>query len=179
MDKKSRTRRELVRVCISAMLLSMSVVIGYASKSIFASVDGLFRISLDSLPIIIAGILLGPLWGGAIGAASDLVTYFITPQAFAPIPLVTVGYAMLGIVSGILARYVLKKEGNMRLVLSTVGAHLIGSTVFKVIGLYSIYGALVFIRIPIYILVAAVESLIICLLFKSRAFKKVCEEFKL
>ena len=48
-----------------------------------------------------------------------------------------------------------------------------------IIGLYSIYGALVFIRIPIYILVAAVESLIICLLFKSRAFKKVCEEFKL
>lgn len=174
-----KAKKELRKLCLCAMFLAMSIVIGYLCKSIFSSVDGLFRISFDTLPVIIVAILFGPVWGGVVGACSDLLTYLITPQAFAPIPLVTVGYAMIGIVAGVVARFVVKKTGNLQIILAGGLGHLVGSMIFKVIGLFSIYGWLVLIRIPIYLVVGAIEVLIICLLFKNKAFRRVVQEFEI
>lgn len=172
-----KAKKELRKLCLCAMFLAMSIAIGYLCKSIFASMDGLFRISFDTLPIIIVGILFGPVWGGVVGACSDLLTYIITPQSFAPIPLVTVGYAMIGIVAGIVARYLVKKTGNLQIILAGGLGHLVGSMIFKVIGLYSIYGWAVLVRIPIYLVVGSVEVLIICLLFKNKVFRRAVQEF--
>ena len=170
-------KKELRKLCLCAMLLAMSIAIGYLCKSIFASVNGLFRISFDTLPVIIVGILFGPVWGGVVGACSDLLTYIITPQSFAPIPLVTVGYAMIGIVAGIVAKFIVKKTGNLQIILAGGLGHLVGSMICKVIGLYSIYGWAVLIRIPIYLVVGSVEVLLICLLFKNKAFRRTVQEF--
>ena len=175
--KMNKAKKELRKLCLCAMLLAMSIAIGYLCKSIFASVDGLFRISFDTLPVIIVAVLFGPVWGGVIGACSDLLTYVITPQAFAPIPLVTVGYAMIGVVAGIVAKYVVKKTGNLQIILAGGLGHLVGSMICKVIGLYSIYGWLVLVRIPIYLIVGAIEIFLICLLFKNKTFRRSVQEF--
>ena len=175
--KMNKAKKELRKLCLCAMLLAMSIAIGYLCKSIFASVNGLFRISFDTLPVIVVGILFGPVWGGVVGACSDLLTFIITPQTFAPIPLVTVGYAMIGVVAGIVAKYVVKKTGNLQIILAGGLGHLVGSMIFKVIGLYSIYGWLVLVRIPIYLIVGEIEIFLICLLFKNKTFRRSVQEF--
>ena len=177
MNKMSKTKKELLRLCLAAMFLAMSVVIGYLCKTLFNSFQSLFRVSFDTLPIILTGILLGPVWGGAVGLCSDLLTYFITPQPLPPIPMVTVGYAMVGIVSGIMAKYVIKKQNNAMVILSAGAAHLVGSMICKIIGLFAVYGWLVLVRIPIYLIVAAVEILLICFIINNKIFKKMLQEF--
>ena len=89
---------------ISAMLTAMSVVIGMVCKTFMNYGNGMFRITFENLPIIMAGILFGPIIGGFVGAAADLVSYFLSPQAFPPNFIVTAGAITLGVLSGVFSK---------------------------------------------------------------------------
>ena len=102
--------RSLKALVMAAMLTSMSVVIGIFCKSMLNFGAGLFRITFENLPIILAGIMFGPLVGGAVGAATDIISYFLSGQAYPINLIVTVGAASVGVVSGLLAKYVFRKK---------------------------------------------------------------------
>lgn len=178
MNTRNKAKRELKRLCLAAMFIAMSVVIGYFCKTALNFGNGLMRITFENLPIIMAGILLGPIWGGAVGLLSDLLSYFMSGQTFAPIILVTIGATLVGVVSGVMAKYVFRKAGTLQVIASGGAAHLIGSMIVKPIGLFYIYGWAVLIRIPIYLVIAPLEIFVICLLFKNKTFKKLTEEFR-
>ena len=95
---------------IAAMLTAMSGVIGIFCKSFLNFGVGLFRVTFENLPILLAGIMFGPAVGGVVGAASDIVSYLMTPQAYPINLIVTVGATMMGVISGLLSHYVFKKE---------------------------------------------------------------------
>jgi len=166
------------RLTLAAMLIAMSVVIGIFCKTVLNFANGLLRITFENLPIILGGMLLGPVYAGVMGLCSDLLSYLFSSQAFAPIPLVTLGAVLVGVVSGITSRYVVRKQGFARIALSVGAAHLIGSVIVKSIGVYSIYGWAVLVRIPIYALIAGVEMLLIHLLYKNSGFRKMVERFE-
>ena len=73
---------------ILTRILSLRIAIG--------GVEGV-RIGLGKLPIILGGILFGPLIGGLIGAFSDLLGYFIIPMG-PYLPQITLTYALSGII---------------------------------------------------------------------------------
>ena len=152
------------------MMTSLSVIIGIFCKTYLNFAMGLVRITFENLPILITGIVYGPIVGGIVGAASDLVSYLFSAQAYPPNFIVTLGAALVGVVSGTVARFIIRKRGTMQIVVSGASAHLIGSVIVKTIGLYSIYGTLVFWRIPIYTVIASVEISVICLLLKRKSF---------
>ena len=168
-------RAALRRLTLAAMLIAMSVVIGIFCKSVLNFANGMARITFENLPIILGGILLGPVYGGAIGLASDLLSYLLSGQAYAPIPLVTLGAVLVGVCAGLVSRFVVKEHGSKQTILAGAAAHLVGSMIVKPIGLFSIYGWAVLLRIPIYLAIAPIEILLICLLFKNRGFKKIAE----
>ncbi|MBQ2794104.1 MAG: folate family ECF transporter S component [Clostridia bacterium] len=172
----TRGIKGLKQLTLAAMLTAMSVVIGYFCKTALNFGDGLVRITFENLPIIIAGITLGPIWGGAVGLASDLLSYVLSGQAYAPIILVTVGATLVGVVSGAVAKLAVKERGSLQIIAAGGLAHLIGSMIVKPIGLFSIYGWAVLIRIPVYLVIAPLEIFLICLLFKNKTFRRVTEE---
>jgi hypothetical protein len=61
----------------------------------------------------------------------------------------------------------------LRIILSVVIAHLIGSVIIKSVGLFVYYGWLVLWRIPTYALISTLESLLLCYLYKSPALSKI------
>ena len=174
----NKGHKMLKRLTLAAMLIAMSVVIGIFCKSVLNFAGGLMRITFENLPIILGGIILGPIWAGAIGLVSDLSSYFLSPQAFAPMPIVTLGAVLIGVVSGIVSRYIIRRRGSLRIILTVSAAHLIGSMAVKTVGLFTIYGWAVLVRIPIYILITAVEALLICLLYKNSGFRRMAEELE-
>ena len=171
---KINYKNELRRLTLAAMLAAMSVVIGIFCKS-FLDFGGVFRITFENLPIIISGILFGPIFGGAVGAASDLISYLLSPQTFPPNLVVTLGAAMVGVVSGLVSRFLVKRRGNVQFILSGALAHIVGSMIIKPIGLFAYYEWLVLWRIPIYLAIAPVEILLICLLFKNKSFRRLTD----
>ena len=76
---------DLKSLTLAAMLTAMSVVIGIFCKNFLNFGGGLFRITFENLPIILSGILFGPAVGGAVGIASDLVSYLLSSQIYPPI----------------------------------------------------------------------------------------------
>lgn len=71
---------------ICGLLIGFSVVLGrFASFRIsFAGVENI-RFGLGTLPIVLAGILFGPLWGALVGIFADIIGFFASPMgAFMP-----------------------------------------------------------------------------------------------
>ncbi len=170
-----RGRLSVKSLAISAMLMAMSVVIGIFCKTVLNFADGLFRVTFENLPIILSGVIYGPAVGALVGAGSDLISYLLSAQAYPPNLIVTLGATMVGAVSGIVSKYVVKKSGNMQLILSGAMAHIVGSMIIKPIGLFQFYSWLVLWRIPLYLVIMPVEVLILCLLYKNGAVRKLLE----
>jgi ECF transporter S component (folate family) len=157
----------------AAMLAAVSVVIGIFCKNFLNFGNGLFRITFENFPIILSGYAFGPVVGACVGAVSDIVSYMLSTQSFAVSPIVTLGAAAVGAVSGIVSRYVIKREGAFRVIASVVTAHLVGSVIIKSAGLFVYYEWLVLWRIPTYIIISSLEAWLLCYLCKSPVFAKI------
>lgn len=171
--QKSKVFKSVRYLTLAAMLTAISVVIGIICKNFLNFSGGLFRITFENLPIILSGILMGPAVGGLVGAASDLVSYMLSSQIYPPNLIVTAGAMTVGIVSGLMAKYAVRERGNKQVILSAGMAHIVGSMIIKPIGLYQFYGILVLWRIPLYLVIAPIEILILCFIFKRQSFKKL------
>lgn len=171
-SKKMALFGSIRALTISAMLTAISVVIGIFCKTALNFDGGLFRITFENLPIILSGILYGPIVGGVVGACSDLVSYLLSSQAYPPNLIVTLGATLVGVLSGISSKLIIRKKGTLQIVVSGALAHIVGSMIVKPIGLYQFYGALVLLRIPLYMLIAPAEILLLCTLLKRKSFAK-------
>ena len=175
-DRRSAAKAALKRLTLGAMLAAMSVVIGMFCKSFLNFGGGLWRVTFENLPIILAGIFLGPLTGGMVGVVSDLTSYLLSPQIYPPNLIVTFGACMVGITSGLMAKYAVRQRGAKQIVLSAAVAHVIGSMIIKPIGLFQFYQWAVLVRIPLYLVIAPLEILLLCLLWRQKSFRKLFEK---
>ena len=168
-------RKSIHVLTLAAMLTAMSVVIGIFCKTFLNFSGGLVRITFENLPIILSGILFGPVIGAVVGVATDLISYLLSPQIYPPNLIVTLGAAVIGFLSGIVARVIIRKRGYLQISVATVSAHIVGSMIIKTIGLFQFFQWAVLWRIPLYIVIAAAELMVLCLLYKNATFRKLIE----
>lgn len=174
--KKEQGLRNIRVLTTAAMLGALSVVIGIFCKNFLNFGNGLFRVTFENFPIILSGVLFGPAVGAAVGIVSDMVSYFLSTQSFAISPIVTLGAACVGCTSGIVSHYIVKKKGYLKIIASTISAHLVGSIIVKTFGIYAYYdlsyGMMMLYRLPTYAIITALESFFLCLIFRHKAFEK-------
>lgn len=93
------TTRQLVYISI---LICLDIVLTRVA-SIRISIGGVegIRLGFGALPIILAGVLFGPLAGGVVGALGDLLGYFINPIG-AYMPHFTFTAAMTGVLPALI-----------------------------------------------------------------------------
>lgn len=175
-NRRSAAKAALKRLVLGAMLAAISVVIGMFCKSFLNFGGGLWRVTFENLPIILAGIFLGPLTGSMVGVVSDLTSYLLSPQIYPPNLVVTFGAFAVGVTAGLMARFVVRERGTKQIVLSAAVAHIIGSMIIKPIGLFQFYGWAVLVRIPLYLVIAPLEILLLCLLWRQKSFRKLFEK---
>lgn len=169
-------RKQINTLTLSAMLTAMSVLIGIFCKNFMNFGGGLFRVTFENLPIILSGLLFGPAVGGIVGVATDLVSYFLSSQIYPPNLIVTFGAMSIGLISGFIAKFVIKKRGYAQIIVSASCAHLAGSVIIKSIGLFTFYGWAIMWRIPLYFVVAPIEIMLLCMLYKNKSFRKLIDE---
>ncbi len=90
---------------VKAALLAAISIILTRIFSIMIPLGGLpaLRVGFGGLPLMLSGILLGPLFGGATGFVADVVGYLMNPQG-AYFPGFTLSSSLMGIVPGLLFR---------------------------------------------------------------------------
>ena len=167
-------------LCFAAILAAMSIILGK-----FLQIPNPFqefiRISFENLPIILGGIALGPVAGAVIGTVADLIG--CVAYGYSINPIITVGAATIGAISGLVSNYIIKQPLSLKIILSAAPAHLVGSVLIKSFGLASWYlakyelGMMEFIlwRLLNYTLVAIAECVILYILLRNRAFSKQME----
>lgn len=171
----------LRRLCFAAILAAMSLVLGKFLQ-IPHPFQEFIRISFENLPVLLAGLSMGPVVGALVGAVADLLGCVLYGYSINPI--VTLGAASVGLVSGFLARYVVKKSLLAKVTVSVSLAHLVGSVFIKSAGLAAWYlakyelGYLEFLgwRFLNYLIVGTAECLLLYLLLHNRAFAKQIKE---
>lgn len=95
--KKSNT----LKIGVAAQLIALGVII--SSLSFIIPISGIpaIRIDLIIIPVILAGIMLGKLYGIIVGTLVDIIAYFILFQGYGPFnPGFTINLAMTGFIAG-------------------------------------------------------------------------------
>lgn len=102
---RENTNRHLTILACSALLIALDIIL-----TRFLAINTQFlRISLGMIPVAVAGMAFGPLWGGLVGAIGDILGMLIFPSG-AYFPGFTVTAALTGIVY---ALFVYKKEAKV------------------------------------------------------------------
>ena len=158
------------RVTALAMMTAMSVVLGIVCKNLF-TFGIYYRFTLENLGVIMAGIFVGPVAGAAVGVASDVISCLLSTNP-AVNPILTVGAASVGLVSGLVFRASspLGKKGA-RYAISAAAAHIIGQVIVKSVGKIIMYGMPwfgVFIGAGFSAVAAAIEVTVIVMLSKNK-----------
>ena len=168
MQKKNS--RYLRIAVFSSFLAAMSIVFG---KYRAINLGEVIRISFENTPIIFAGIAFGPIVGAVVGIVADLVGCLLVGYAINPV--ITIGAAAIGAVSGVFCFFVRKREGVSRYILIICAiflSHIIGSVLIKTIGLAAFYAmpyhVLLLWRALNYLIVGALETLILVPLLSNR-----------
>ena len=171
----SKQLRATKVITTAAMMTAISVLIGIFCKNYmnFGVPPGLLRVTFENLPIIMSGILYGPIIGGVVGVLTDLISYLLSSQAYPPNLIVTLGAAASGIIAGVVAKYLIRKSGKLQIIVAGALSHLIASMIIKSIGLYQYYGWLVLMRIPLYLCIAPAEIAVIYTLLKRKSFARI------
>ena len=167
-------------LCLAALLSAMSLILGKFLQ-IPTPFSELVRISFENLPVILAGIVLGPLAGAMTGAVADLVGCLA--YGYSINPLITLGAAAVGLVSGSASLLLRKSPLLLRISLSAVLAHLVGSVLIKTAGLaawylasYEIgYAELVLWRLLNYTIIAVLEITLLYILLRHRGVARQLE----
>ena len=177
--QKQNNKRLILNLQIfamSAILAAFSVVFG---KYLAINIGESIRFSFENLPILLAGLYFGPLYGGAVGLTADLVGCLLVGYAINPI--ITLGAASIGIISGIVGK-VVKKNGLFRILPAIVFSHFLGSVVIKTIGMA------VFFQLPFwvtfgwrcvnYLIIGTAEGILLYLLSRSCAFTEQMQRYR-
>lgn len=157
-------------ITASGLLTAASVILATLAKYIFN--ESALRLTIECLPIFIGAFAFGPIVGGAIAMGADLISCVIAGMA--PNPLITIGACYVGVTAGVVYKYCFTKRfPNARITLAVFLGHIVGSMMIKTLALQIYYrmGLIVLFRIPIYIVIAIVESIILCMLFKNKGLK--------
>lgn len=156
---------------VAGLLAAMSIVLG---KFGAINIGNSIRIGFGGLPIQMAGIFFGPVIGGAVGLVADVAGCIM--KGYAINPIITIGSTCIGVFSGLVYHFALRGVKNAllpKVAASTVTAHAIGSMIITSIGLYVYYHTpfeTLWLRVPIYLITAAIETAVIYLMLKNKAF---------
>ena len=93
--------KTLEKVCISGMFIALTVILQKVIAINYIPIMPFVRVSPGGPALIMfSSIFLGPIYGLAIGAGSDLLGYLIfDPKTFGFFPQITTIYALLGFVT--------------------------------------------------------------------------------
>ena len=95
----------LKRLTTAAMLAALSAVIGILCKNFF-TFNIYYRVTFENMPVILSGIMFGPVIGAAVGVAADAISCLSSTNPNLN-PIISLGAASVGAVAGFVP-YIIK-----------------------------------------------------------------------
>ena len=120
---------------VCALLTALSVILARLLTIIPSEIS---RFSLEAVPILLPGLLFGPVPGAAVGFAADFIGCLFSPFGYNPI--FCLPPILYGLWAGLLRGYVWTKPTVWRVALAVFPAALCGSVLWQSAALALVYG---------------------------------------
>lgn len=120
---------------VCALLTALSVVLARLLTVIPSEVS---RFSLEAVPILLAGLLFGPVPGAAVGFAADFIGCLFSPYGYNPI--FCVPPILYGLCAGFFRPWLTRRCSPLRLALAFLPPVILGSVLYQSFALAMIYG---------------------------------------
>lgn len=174
---KKSLKGNLRLLAVSAFLAALSIVCG---KYLALPVGNVLRFSFENLPILLAGMMFGPITGALVGVVADLLGCVLVGYAINP--LVTLGAACIGFFGGILFRVTKKLPLLWQTCITVIVTHLLASVIVKTYGLSQYYDMpfhiLLLWRLLNYAIVGVAEWLLLHTVLKNQALRRRFESLR-
>ena len=168
---QKRLGKNLRLLAVSAFLAALSIICG---KYLALPVGNVLRFSFENLPILLAGMMFGPITGALVGIVADLLGGVMV--AYTVNPLVTLGAACIGLLGGVLFRLTKKLPLLWQTCITVILTHLVASVVVKTFGLAAYYDMpfhiLLLWRLLNYAIVGVAEWLLLYTVLKNQALRR-------
>ena len=156
-----------------ALLTAMSIVF----SRVLSISTGFVRFNLGSLPVLLAALLFGPGAGFAVGAVADLIGGVLAGYAINP--LITLGAGAIGFAAGLAWQKLPEMRLGLRLQISVLLGHFVGSMVITSMALRIFYGypwATLAVRIPNALILSAVNTVLLRILLENRSLMELAKK---
>ena len=155
-----------LRVLVSlALLAAINIVL---SRFLVIYLTEFARLDLGNVPLILAGLLFGPIAGALTGAAAD-ITGSALLSGLGWYPPLTLGPVLMGFIPGLLGGWLRKAAGIPRMACVVLTTEFIASILCKTYLLSGLYGmsyyACLVARAPAVALVSAAEVFLVYALY--------------
>lgn len=170
-------RNNLRLLAVSAFLAALSIICG---KYLALSLGNVLRFSFENLPILLAGMMFGPVAGALVGAVADLVGCLMVGYTINP--LVTLGAVCIGVLGGLLFRLTRRLPLLWQTCVTVILAHLVASVIVKTFGLAAYYdmplSVLMLWRLLNYVIVGVAEWLLLYTVLKNQGLRRRFESLR-
>ncbi|MFR6379160.1 MAG: folate family ECF transporter S component [Evtepia sp.] len=127
------------------------------------------RVEFGNLPIFLAGLFLGPASGVIVGGLADVLGATLSGVVYCPPP--TLAAMFIGLLAGLLRRWVLAKPSFWKSWSLTLLADVLAKMLWTTYWLTVLYGTaflpLLAVRVPLYLVVSLIEGFVVFRLVKS------------
>ena len=105
-----KEQKLLVKICVVAMMAAIVFVGNYLRVKIPVSLGGTTSFTLANILCVLAGLLLGPWWGGLAAGMGSAIYDMLDPEYIVEAPITFLTKGMYGLVAGLVLYYVFKNS---------------------------------------------------------------------
>ena len=170
---KNNSKTSVRTLVMLALLVAMSIVF----SRVLTISTGFVRFNLGSLPVLLAALLFGPWAGFAVGAVADMIGGVLAGYAINP--LITLGAGAIGLAAGFAWEKLSELRVGLRLQISVLLGHFVGSMVINSLALRIFYGyawGVLLARIPNALVLSAVNTVLLRILLENRTLMKLAKK---
>ena len=133
--------KNIRKLVLASIFIALAIIL---TRILSFQLGNYLRVGFGDLPIMLAGIILGPLWGAAVGALSDILGFFIAPLGDFFIPGITLSAALWGFIPGIIVKYIFKKRSFSAILASSLACGILVDIISTPFWLSLAYGSLTY-----------------------------------
>lgn len=124
-------------ITVNAMMIALSVVIGIICKNYF-TFNVYYRITFENFPIIVIGLLFGPVSAGIAAVIADFISCICSGGGFNPI--ISLGACTVGLISGCFKNAVRGERPSLYTAAAVALSHLVGQVAIKSVAKIIMFG---------------------------------------
>lgn len=168
---KAKKFFSIQRICMMALFVALQIVL---ARYLCYQLSHSTRISLANVPNILAGIWLGPISGGVVALASDVLGMLLQPSSGVYFPPLTLAPILLAVGSGWLIRCLPGDRKGWAVpvaillgeILSALWGALSLTWYYQIFVKQITFGEMLILRMPWKLVLGVLDTLVCCLLHK-------------